>query len=383
MFDSNRYVPILRWKRGEKIAVRHLQPADRAIITPLIELVPANFKLGQDGSDNPAMALEREAREIKKNWGSAPFFIDFQHVEESIPPIGGLTNPLEYLAAKAEEEGLRPIPVTGLSRRDAYQTAVKRIGSNCREVCVRLAPHEVLQLGFDRRIADLTGRLRLEPEDVDLVLDYKVFDPSAPTLATLIPRIPDIGSWRSFIVACGAFPKDLQEFTPGRHVIDRGDWLAYRDQLVDPRGLERKPAFADYTVQYGLYHEPPQRSNPSASIRYAVHEKWVIMRGEGIFNEDGPGREQYVANATLLCESNDFYGSNFSYGDSYIYDVSQGIEGHGSPETWIRAAINHHMTVVSRQIASLSDSLGTDAPRRASSRILQLPPTQNKSVRGA
>lgn len=67
MFDTNRYVPILRWKRGEKIALRHLQPVDKVIVTPLIELVPTNFKLGQDGSDNPAMVLEREAKEIKKN----------------------------------------------------------------------------------------------------------------------------------------------------------------------------------------------------------------------------------------------------------------------------------------------------------------------------
>ena len=193
MSDTSRYVPILRWKRGEKIALRHLQPADRAIVTPLIELVPTNFKLGQDGSDTPAMALEREAKEIKKNWGPAPFYIDFDHVEQSIPPINGVMHPLEYLAGKVEAEGLRLISVTGLGRRDEYQNAVKRVASSGRGVCVRLAPHEVLQLGFEVHLTDLIKRLRLEPEDVDLALDYKVFDPSAPTLATLIPRIPKIG----------------------------------------------------------------------------------------------------------------------------------------------------------------------------------------------
>jgi hypothetical protein len=383
MFSVNHYVPILRWKRAEKIALRYLQPADKAVITPLIELVPTSFKPGQDGSENPALVLEREAKEIKKDWGTAPFFVDVNHLEECVPPINGLTHPLEYLSDKARMEGLRLVPVTGLTRGDAYQNLVKRTGSDGPGVCFRLTPSEVLDPGFNNRLGDLIARLRLERENVDLVLDYKVFDPSAPTLAIMISHIPSIADWRTFAVACGAFPEDLQQFTPGRHTIAREDWLSYRDQIADPLRLQRRPSFADYTVQYGIYKEPPQRSNPSASIRYALSDRWIIMRGEGIFNKDGPGREQYVANATLLSESDDFYGPNFSYGDSYIYDVSQGIEGHGSPETWIRAGINHHMTVTSRQIASLSESSDIDAPRRASSRILQPPPTRSRSIRGA
>jgi hypothetical protein len=35
MFGANHYVPIVRWKRAEKIALRHLQPADRPVMTPL------------------------------------------------------------------------------------------------------------------------------------------------------------------------------------------------------------------------------------------------------------------------------------------------------------------------------------------------------------
>jgi hypothetical protein len=72
MFGANHYVPILRWKRGEKIALRHLQPADKRVITPLIELVPTSFKPGQDGSADPALVLEHEVKEIKKDWGTSP-----------------------------------------------------------------------------------------------------------------------------------------------------------------------------------------------------------------------------------------------------------------------------------------------------------------------
>ena len=43
MFDSNHYVPILRWKRAEWIALRNLTENIRDQVTPLIELVPRNF----------------------------------------------------------------------------------------------------------------------------------------------------------------------------------------------------------------------------------------------------------------------------------------------------------------------------------------------------
>jgi hypothetical protein len=109
--------------------------------------------------------------------------------------------------------------------------------------------------------------------------------------------------------------------------IDRRDWMAWRHLIEEPRGL-RKPSFSDYTIQYGRYVEPPDNCNPSASIRYTLPEQWLVMRGEGIMNKKGPGREQWPANAMLLCERKEFYGSTFSSGDRYIFRVSN---GNGKP----------------------------------------------------
>lgn len=357
MFGFCHYVPVLRWKRAERIALRHLNSADKAFVTPLIELIPANFSPGKHGDErDPAEVMNCQAEEIRKNWGRTPFFIDLGLVEKHLPQVGTAPHPLDYLGSRAEIEGIRLIPVTALDRRGAYQDAVTRVASAGSGACVRLSARDVLQPGFASDIAALVDRLHLELTHIDVVLDYQVFDRSAPNLATLIPQIPNIELWRTLTVACGAFPQDLQQFTPGRHTIHREDWISWRTQTVGAQHLRRKPSFADYTVQYGIYLEPPARSNPSASIRYTLPEDWLIMRGEGIFNEDGPGHEQYIGNAMLLCESDDFYGQGFSYGDGYIFDVSQGVQNHGNPETWIRAGINHHITVVARQLASLAAS---------------------------
>ena len=38
MFDHQYYVPIMRWKLGERIALRELLESDRQAIVPLIEI---------------------------------------------------------------------------------------------------------------------------------------------------------------------------------------------------------------------------------------------------------------------------------------------------------------------------------------------------------
>ena len=77
------------------------------------------------------------------------------------------------------------------------------------------------------------------------------------------------------------------------------------------------------------------------------------MRGEGVFNQDGPGFAQFPANAQLLCERPEFCGANFSYGDQYIEEMGMQVEKPGNAMTWLCAGINHHMTLVVHQIAKL------------------------------
>ncbi len=78
------------------------------------------------------------------------------------------------------------------------------------------------------------------------------------------------------------------------------------------------------------------------------------MRGESVSNEEGPGTAQWPANAQLLCERPEYSGDDFSYGDKYIKEMISQYDKPGSPTTWLRAGINHHMTFVVRQLASLA-----------------------------
>jgi len=363
MLDDALYVPVLRWKAAEKDALQDLRKEDKLGMRPLLEIIPPSFQ-AKDGGPSLSVrdVLASIAQDIDKCWGPAPVFVDVDHVVKA-----GIQEPngphlLEVLAQETrrlfpllpDESGL--IPVTGLGRSEDCQNAVSSIVEEDKTgACFRITPREVLHRKSADKLEALLSRLRLDVADVDLVVDYQAPNGSHPDLKTLCQSLPQLAKWRSFIVLIGAFPKDLQKLKDiGRHTLQRDDWLFWHDQVLGlPRGV-RRPAFGDYTIQHPIYKEPVENCRPSASIRYTYSEYWVIMRGEARYRKGSPGNAQYPAEAELLCEMDEFCGEGFSRGDLYIQETSQQPKNPGTPCTWLRAGINHHMTYAARQVQSVA-----------------------------
>lgn len=344
-FKKDHYVPVLRWKRAEIDGLRKLDWKMREQITPLIELVPT--------VDNTASKVSNE---VKTSWAFAPFFLDFVNLLniETADTIAKVINALRM-------GGMKSIPVTGIDRGSYFQTVIANaVASDKRGACIRLYPHDLTSSWLPIKLGDLVQRLGLRPEQVDIVADYQLLTDFAMSFQDLCKKLPHLDRWRTLTVISGAFSEDLTEYNKNaQYTRPREDWLfwcAHKNAR-----LERRPTYGDYGIQYAFYKEPPEHSNPSASIRYTSDDYWVIMRGEGLQNENGPGNAQYGANAQLLSAREEFCGRSFSYGDRYIDDLSKGI-GVGTPETLLRAGTNHHITFVADQLSKFfSISIG-DAP---------------------
>ena len=138
-----------------------------------------------------------------------------------------------------------------------------------------------------------------------------------------------------------------------QHDLPRYDWLAWEECAA--KGEGRIPTFGDYTIQHPRFEENEgKHRNFSASIRYASERTWVVMRGEGVHNENGPGYNQYPGQALLLSERSEFRGESFSFGDWYIKQMSREMKKTGGPQQWLAAGINHHMTLTVWQLAQRS-----------------------------
>jgi hypothetical protein len=355
MFNSDHYFPVLRWKGAERLALLKLDANIRTHITPIIEFVPREFE-----KPKPLAALLGDkAKQIVLNWGWKDlFFVDFSLLGERLE-----AQAVAPFVTAANRHQLQAGFVIGLRASASFRSAIRIVlESSDREIILRVNAYELRQIGFQRVLYNLLGEFGRHPSDVHFILDFQVIGDHPPSLAGLFNIIPAVNEWRSFTVLGGAFPKDLAHLEKNRqHVLPRNDWLIWRDYTeLKPK---RIPSFGDYGIQHGLFEEHEGKfMNFSASIRYTSDDFWVIMRGESVQNEDGPGYEQWPAWAQLLCEREEYCGPQFSFGDAYIHTMSQQCLKTGSPKDWLAAGFNHHITFVVHQIHeffAMSNSAGS------------------------
>jgi len=357
-FDLTHYVPILRWKQAEKNALAQLYEHDLRCLTPLVELVPENF-IHKDANGRITKltideVISKIGGQLFQYWGERPFFIDLWLLS-SDNLTQGPNHFLAMLGQYASILNLSLIPVTGIARDRTYQSAVcATLSIHNKGACLRLSLDDIKRPTLTKDINTLLSLLKLPPEMVDLIIDFKIIDRSAPTFNNICKLIPSLDRWRNFIVASGAFPEDLSGLQKNDiHKIERTDWVSWRDQTIATPSNTRMPIYSDYTIQHAMYLKRKGRARYSASIRYTAEDYWIIMRGQDVFKEDGPRFEQWPAQAILLCDLPEYCEESFSEGDKYIREMSLQHKQTGNMVTWLRAGFNHHITFVVRQLASL------------------------------
>lgn len=360
-FAPRHYVPILRWKEAERAALSQLDDRDSIHLTPLIELVPENFvqvdAKGHTTKLSKSNVTNKVAGQLFKCWGERPFFIDLWNLPRDILTAGS-NHPLNLLAQYASVMKLSLIPVTGLTRDQAYQFTVGEVLKMFNlGACLRISPEDIKRPTIHRDLSDILTFLNLTPEETDLLVDFQIIEHSAPTFDILCGLIPNMQSWRNFIVTSGAFPKDLSGLKKNQqHTIPRLDWTIWRDQAIAQSQANRLPTYSDYTIQHARYSRRAGQLRYSASIRYTSDDCWIIMRGEDVFNRDGPGFRQYPDWAILLCDLPEYCGETYGSGDKYIKEMSLQSTKTGDASEWLQAGINHHVTFVVCQISTLLGS---------------------------
>jgi hypothetical protein len=364
MFGPRHYVPIVRWKNAEARALQELTEADRETLTPFVEIAQDRFDARYDPATGrrtpPARQplLEKIVTQIGELGLVQRCFLDFGALDQCRRPflIKGLSPWKTVFDLLAPVPSL-VVPVFRLYREESpHLEAIRAYASNeGRGGCLRLQEIDLSLPDLAWRVNRLLNTLHLTPADVDLVVDMGVTYEAGVDFATVCAALPLLKKWRSFTIASGNFPPDLQEYEPrkeySRPRVDLSRWL----QEIGKQ-LPRIPAYGDYTIQHGVHVPRPDGPvHPSASIRYTLKDRWLILRGEDYTKQEGPGKMQWIGWAQLLCAKPEFadFGRTFSAGDAFIYDKSVNGQETGEVGDWLFAGINHHIALTSRQIANL------------------------------
>jgi hypothetical protein len=361
MFDHTHYVPILKGKQAEYLALRELSETVKDGFTPLIEIpsIPYDFV-----NERPAKTIkqhvEKVAQNIEKGWGTnRPVFVDFDFIPPSeVLPDG--SQPLKFVFDQGRTKKLRLVPVTGIDRDREYQNAVK--DANDKDgfgICFRLAGEDFDDMAdLQLRLEALFKHFKVHAHQTDAIIDFEsiVNTPASTVLLaakSILAGLPFLRDWRTLTLAASAFPQDLQKM-PAQSItpVARTEWQAWLTLAANKHRLIRLPTFGDYAIAHPIPNEmDPRLIRISAQLRYTADNDWLIFKERGAVKH---GFDQFNKICRTLIGRAEYKGAAFSAGDKAINNCASPGSNPGNAQVWRRIGTNHHLTlVVVDQLASV------------------------------
>jgi len=360
-FDHFHYIPCLRWKQGEYLAVWPLLETTKCAITPLIEIP----ELGWDFKEKKLKKTIDEhlsdfvLKKIYKKWGDSFCFVDLKLIGPSERLPNGI-HPVKYVFDDLRIEGCSAVPVTGLDRDKAYQQEVKTILTKDKNgVCLRVSIEEADKSSFTKDVNSLLSALNVKVDNCDIIVDLGApnFVPPegfSKAIQNIVSNLPNLNKWRTFTIIGTSFPETMASIKKGGEIVPRLEWRLYKLLVVNfqKAGL-RLPAFGDYAINHPKVSKIDMRIvKPSASIRYTIDDGWYIVKGENVKDKKFGKFKQYHKLSKQVLDSPYYCGPTFSWGDNYIQECARGTGKTGNLSTWRQVGTNHHIVKVTRDIAS-------------------------------
>ena len=349
-FDETHYVPVLKIKGGEKDALAQLSSTVRARIRPLLEVVERD-----DEEKTPTEHIDTTFKKFKPAVEHLrSYFLDCREVAPAGPEIA------EDVFRRAEELGVRFVPVTGITRSVDQQAA---LAHRTNGLALRLTVDEFDKQLVRNELLPFVKTIGVPREVIDLIVDLGAVDdmvlPGAQNQAAdFLNDIPDPTSWRTLTLSAAAFPIGMGDLQSRSHdLLDRIDWLTWRDGIRAANSFPRAPTYSDGVIQHpsGVENIDWRTRTPSASIRYATGDQWLRIKGES--TRVNLPSDQFPALAENLVDghlSTYFAGASHCEGCFGIRCAADGADGYGGLTKWRTIGTIHHITHVIEQLDALA-----------------------------
>jgi len=356
-FNHNHYIPCLRWKQGEYLAVLELSSDTKKNITPLIEIP----ELGWDFKEKKPMKtidqlLEPFAERVCIKWGREFCFVDVMKNINNSDRMEDGTHPVKFVFEQLRDKKSLAIPVIRLGKDVEYFKAIKEVlKKDKRGICVRINLEQADKKELKENIDLLKSNLEIVVDSCDLIVDlgalnFIPIEGFVKLVYSIFTQLPYLNGWRTVSIIGTSFPETMATLKGGVNIITRYEWELYKKLVAILRKEEKRiPTFGDYTINHPSIISLDMRIvKPSASIRYTVSDKWVIIKGTN-YREDP---KQYIELSKRLVKTKYYCGKDFSFGDDYIYKCALKQVSHGNLTTWRKVGTNHHIEKLSHDIAN-------------------------------
>jgi len=353
------YVPALRWRTGEYQALLRLDPAVKEKIVPLLQIPPVEFDFETRMNVRTVHAhvfpfVNRYMNKWRGHaWISLDDSIALGRMEDGSHVFDHVFDGLRHQA--------QAIPAISLSSDPrTLAAAAKALKKDGNGVGIIVSLVDLAGADCRTRITHVLSTLGLPVSDADLIVDLSApnFEPYEVLASLLIAKLGLLSHtsiFRNFIMISTAYPESFENVKWGTDSITRHDWLFYKDHLVANSRLARRPVYGDYTVVHPNFTAiDMRRVKPMAKIAYTSKTGWHTRTGldfRGNRNQMHDHCKEIVTDEIF-----GFRGEDFSYGDGYIAKCARREKGPSNLTIWKQVMINHHITMVVDDLASLCGS---------------------------
>ena len=353
------YVPILRPKQGEVLAIRELSEVAQKRITPFFDVHRVQIKNGKKEKSLDEH-LDSIIERICENWPSKrEFFWDLFSIELSERLQNG-KHPVLWFGQSLYNKQMTPIPTIGTDRDDSYIKAIQSLLARglADSICVRILRDDLeTPIETINDLTDIMNRLEISPSKCHLLIDMRFVEEAQ--IETIVETVSEFTSqcnidfWKTFTFSSSSFPVDMAQFKPDSDSrVPRVELKLWNALMNAEPLIGRKSNFGDYAI---INPEKPDvdpvRIRAGGKIRYATKDGWIIVKGHGLHR--GERYNQYRTLSRKVMNFPEYRGTSYSWGDDYLDKCSKGRVGTGNLTTWIKVDTNHHLTLVGEQISIL------------------------------
>ncbi|KHL95377.1 hypothetical protein QW71_13015 [Paenibacillus sp. IHB B 3415] len=343
-----QYVPILKWKKGERLALENLTKSHKQEISPLLELV---------NDDEETKIIDTFVAHLQHY----PLYIDTRYLENE-------DNDLLFSLINTDisaEHNIYPV----LYPDDFPEYANKFVGITDK-VLVRIpVPEDIDSEGYDAIFSEISEWEEVNSIDIDLLLDLGLITEKA-TASLQYQEVKQLfrayitkyNIFKSIIIASNSFPEKMDNLSAGEDLfVNRYEMKIFKKIANNQEfeSLQEKLIYSDYGVTKYTDTEldfSRLKYGPLPKARYTLENKYWILKGS-----KNRKTNQWTRGAKSLAEdiynSEHYYGEHFSFGDLEIKEraLNQNNKGPGNSTNWVTIAANHHIAVVLGQLSTLGE----------------------------
>lgn len=332
------YYPILKWKTGERKALKGIPTPDKRFI-PVFQFVDDEIPMPGDFFTA-----------VKEHY-IGPFYFDTWQSDN---------DERELLLQYTEYASAHSIEAWPLLYPDDLETVLESVSKYTSRFGVNIpVPEDAYST--EQLLKTLQPKSR---KSIDLFLDAGVV--STRQLANVIyfayknlltMHEKELSEFNKIIVCLSSFPEVLDCESGGIATYNRYDIKIFSKLLKQFEKASIAFSYSDYGVtkftETNL--DPRLLSRVLPKVKYTTIDSYVVYKGKKDWYTKQMIRS-YIDIAKDLIKSSYYFGKDFSAGDAAIYQkATQANAGPGNAVNWVEFNANHHIVVLIEQLSNLSD----------------------------